>query len=114
MAASIAEYLGPELNEEFVKATKPRGAYVAFIEPNDSTRFTETTQVIALPADKKGRVVVVVQTSNSAVEFSFKMNQEAENERMHLMTFIEIAKPNWLERSLILIAQIVFSIAFLY
>ena len=33
---------------------------------------------------------------------------EAENERMHLMTFIEIAKPNWLERFLILIAQIVF------
>lgn len=33
---------------------------------------------------------------------------EAENERMHLMTFIEIAQPNWLERGLILIAQGVF------
>lgn len=33
---------------------------------------------------------------------------EAENERMHLMTFIEIAKPNWFERLLILITQIVF------
>lgn len=33
---------------------------------------------------------------------------EAENERMHLMTFIEIAQPNWLERLLILIAQGVF------
>lgn len=33
---------------------------------------------------------------------------EAENERMHLMFFIEIAKPNWIERSLILIAQLVF------
>ena len=30
---------------------------------------------------------------------------EAENERMHLMTFIEIAKPNTLERLLILVAQ---------
>ena len=30
---------------------------------------------------------------------------EAENERMHLMTFIEIARPNWLERALVLIAQ---------
>lgn len=30
---------------------------------------------------------------------------EAENERMHLMFFIEIAKPNWIERLLILIAQ---------
>ena len=33
---------------------------------------------------------------------------EAENERMHLMTFIEIAKPNALERFLVLLAQAVF------
>ena len=33
---------------------------------------------------------------------------EAENERMHLMTFIEIAKPTLLERWLILLAQGVF------
>ena len=33
---------------------------------------------------------------------------EAENERMHLMTFIEIAKPNWFERLLIIIAQGIF------
>lgn len=33
---------------------------------------------------------------------------EAENERMHLMTFIEIAKPNMLERYLVLIAQAIF------
>jgi len=33
---------------------------------------------------------------------------EAENERMHLMTFIEIAKPNWFERLLILFAQVMF------
>jgi ubiquinol oxidase len=33
---------------------------------------------------------------------------EAENERMHLMIFIEIAKPNWFERLLILFAQFVF------
>jgi ubiquinol oxidase len=37
---------------------------------------------------------------------------EAENERMHLMTFIEIAKPNWFERFLILITQIIFFNAF--
>lgn len=30
---------------------------------------------------------------------------EAENERMHLMTFIEIAQPNWFERLLVLFAQ---------
>lgn len=33
---------------------------------------------------------------------------EAENERMHLMTFIEIAKPSRLERFLVLLAQGVF------
>lgn len=33
---------------------------------------------------------------------------EAENERMHLMIFIEIAQPTWLERMLILLAQFVF------
>ena len=33
---------------------------------------------------------------------------EAENERMHLMIFIEIAKPNWFERAIILLAQFVF------
>jgi ubiquinol oxidase len=33
---------------------------------------------------------------------------EAENERMHLMTFIHIARPSWFERALVLIAQGVF------
>lgn len=34
--------------------------------------------------------------------------EEAENERMHLMIFIEIAKPNYAERMLVLFAQLVF------
>jgi ubiquinol oxidase len=34
--------------------------------------------------------------------------EEAENERMHLMIFIEIAKPNWLERLVVLFAQFMF------
>ena len=33
---------------------------------------------------------------------------EAENERMHLMTFIEIAKPSRLERAMVMLAQGVF------
>lgn len=37
-----------------------------------------------------------------------KLLDEAENERMHLMTFIEIAQPNWFERSLIVLAQGIF------
>ena len=39
--------------------------------------------------------------------------EEAENERMHLMTFIEIARPNWLERALVLVAQAGFFTFFL-
>jgi ubiquinol oxidase len=38
--------------------------------------------------------------------------EEAENERMHLMTFIQIAKPSALERALIVLAQGVFYNAF--
>ncbi len=38
--------------------------------------------------------------------------EEAENERMHLMTFIEIARPTALERFLILVAQWAFYLGF--
>ena len=37
-----------------------------------------------------------------------EMLAEAENERMHLMFFIDIAKPNWFERYLVLFAQLIF------
>jgi ubiquinol oxidase len=39
-----------------------------------------------------------------------EMLAEAENERMHLMFFIEIAKPNIIERLLVLFAQLIFMI----
>jgi len=39
---------------------------------------------------------------------------EAENERMHLMTFIEIAQPNWFERALIIMVQFVFYNAYFF
>lgn len=38
--------------------------------------------------------------------------EEAENERMHLMTFVAIAKPSWFERMVILIVQWVFYVGF--
>ena len=34
--------------------------------------------------------------------------EEAENDRMHLMIFIKIAKPNWIERWMIITAQFLF------
>lgn len=39
---------------------------------------------------------------------------EAENERMHLMTFVEIAQPNLFERILIMIVQFVFYNAYFF
>lgn len=42
-----------------------------------------------------------------------RLLDEAQNERMHLMIFLEIAKPTWLERVLILFAQGMFFTAFL-
>ena len=43
-----------------------------------------------------------------------EMLAEAENERMHLMFFIEIAKPNVFERFLVLVAQIAFMIFYFF
>ena len=43
-----------------------------------------------------------------------EMLAEAENERMHLMFFIEIAKPNVFERFLVLIAQITFMVFYFF
>ena len=39
-----------------------------------------------------------------------EMMEEAENERMHLMIFIDIAQPTWLDRWIVLLAQFVFII----
>ncbi len=39
---------------------------------------------------------------------------EAENERMHLMTFIKIAQPSFLERALIMLGQAVFFNAYFF
>ncbi|MBL61737.1 MAG: oxidase [Candidatus Pelagibacter sp.] len=39
---------------------------------------------------------------------------EAENERMHLMTFVNVAKPSVLERYIILFAQFIFIIMYLF
>ena len=43
-----------------------------------------------------------------------EMLAEAENERMHLMFFIEIARPNTLERFIVLSSQLVFGIFYLF
>ncbi len=43
-----------------------------------------------------------------------EMLAEAENERMHLMFFIEIAKPNHFERFIVLFAQVIFGLFYLF
>jgi ubiquinol oxidase len=41
-----------------------------------------------------------------------RLMEEAENERMHLMTFVEIAKPTLIERLIVLFAQWIFYVGF--
>lgn len=43
-----------------------------------------------------------------------EMMAEAENERMHLMIFIDIANPTWFERWLVLIAQGIFLVFYFF
>ena len=43
-----------------------------------------------------------------------EMLSEAENERMHLMFFIEIAKPNLVERFIVLFSQLLFGLFYLF
>ena len=43
-----------------------------------------------------------------------EMLSEAENERMHLMFFIEIAKPNIFERFIVLLSQLIFGVFYLF
>ncbi|MBD63232.1 MAG: oxidase [Gammaproteobacteria bacterium] len=43
-----------------------------------------------------------------------EMLSEAENERMHLMFFIEIAKPNFIERFIVLLSQLIFGIFYVF
>ena len=45
---------------------------------------------------------------NGVLSMIRELLEEAENERMHLMFFIEIAKPNLFERLLVLLAQGIF------
>ncbi|WP_111640507.1 alternative oxidase [Marinimicrobium alkaliphilum] len=45
-------------------------------------------------------------------EWIHTLLDEAENERMHLMTFVEIAQPSWFERMIILLAQGIFFVSF--
>jgi len=47
-------------------------------------------------------------------EWIHTLLEEAENERMHLMTFVQIAQPSFLERVLILLAQGIFFTSFLF
>ena len=51
------------------------------------------------------RALRLMQSDNGWIK---TLLDEAENERMHLMTFVEIAKPNQFERLMILLAQGIF------
>lgn len=41
--------------------------------------------------------------------FIHQLLEEAENERMHLLTFLKVAEPGWFMRAMVIIAQGVFA-----
>ena len=47
-------------------------------------------------------------------DFIKELLEEADNERMHLMTFIKIAKPTFIERLIIMFAQCIFILMYLF
>ena len=83
-----------------------------------ATRYGHRAIVLETVAAVPGMVGATIQHLNSLRRmvdddgWIRTLMEEAENERMHLMTFIEIAKPTWFERMVILIAQGVFLVGF--
>jgi ubiquinol oxidase len=82
----------------------------AFFSGRYGNRAVVLETVAAVPGMVAGTLVHLralrrMQNDNGWIRL---LLDEAENERMHLMTFIQIAKPSWLERALILVVQGVF------
>jgi ubiquinol oxidase len=72
--------------------------------------------VAAVPGMVGGMVVHMrsLRRMEDNREWIHTLLEEAENERMHLMTFVQIAQPSFLERVLILLAQGIFFTSFLF
>jgi len=47
-----------------------------------------------------------------ALRWVRELLDEAENERMHLMIFLEVAKPTWVERTLVILGQAAFLVVY--
>jgi ubiquinol oxidase len=79
-----------------------------------SRRYGNRAVVLETVAAVPGMVGGAIQHLNSPRRMKedggwiHQLLEEAENERMHLLTFVQIAQPSRLERTLVMIAQSVF------
>ena len=86
-----------------------------------SKRYGHRAVVLETVAGVPGMVAGVLMHFKSLREMKAgygeqirEMLSEAENERMHLMFFIEIAKPNLIERFIVLFSQLLFGLFYLF
>ena len=58
--------------------------------------------------DGRGYALAPKVSAEIRTQWGLDQMEEAENERMHLMTFMEVAQPKWYERALVVAVQGVF------
>ena len=91
-----------------------------FADGSFSTRSAHRATVLETVAAVPGMVGGLLQHLRSIRHirddegWTRELVDEAENERMHMMTFIKIAQPNTLERYIILFGQAIFFNAFFF
>jgi ubiquinol oxidase len=113
---SAVHHLPKDFSDRFALATTRlmRGLADLFFAQRYGHRAVVLETVAAVPG-MVGATATHLQSLRRMVDdggWIRTLMDEAENERMHLMTFVQIARPTALERLLILLAQWVFYIAF--
>ena len=76
----------------------------------------ETVAINAVPGMVAGMLLhlkIIKKCKMTKVGLKLLLD-EAANERMHLMTFIKIAKPTFIERLIIMVAQFIFILMYLF
>lgn len=81
-----------------------------FFKKNNGHRAVVLETVAAVPGMVAGMLIHLksLRTMKADRGWIKILLEEAENERMHLMTFIEVAKPTLFERLIIILAQFIF------
>ena len=116
----MIEHRSPETHSDFIALSITKFLRL-FADTFFAKRYGHRAVVLETVAGVPGMVAGVWMHFKSlrAMKVGYgeqirEMLAEAENERMHLMFFIEIAKPNLIERTIVLSAQIVFGLFYLF